>query len=242
MLVAFDRTAADRIAVALDCSEQDALDLARKLQGHAHWVKVGMTLYYATGPSIITALHKLGMRVFLDLKLHDIPHQVEGAAHSAARVGADLLTIHALGGAQMITAARQGIERAHMPVPTKLLAVTMLTSTSSAHMQELGIDRPLEDEVAHLAQLACGAGADGIVCSPREARRMRSLLGSRPMLVCPGIRPAGSPADDQARTATPQQALKDGATLLVVGRPITQAADPVAAFHSIRRDMACIYE
>ncbi len=229
---------ADRIAVALDCSEQDAINLAKQLQGHVRWLKVGMTLYYAAGPSIVKTLHELGMKVFLDLKLHDIPHQVEGAAYSAACIGADMLTIHALGGARMIEAARQGISRADKTGSCKLIAVTMLTSTSPAEMSDLGIHRSMDDEVEHLAQLACNAGADGIVCSPFELKRLRHSFGSDPMFVCPGIRPALSVPDDQVRTATPAQAIHDGASLLVVGRPITQAKDSVAAFQEILQEIA----
>ncbi len=229
--------AADRIAVALDCSEQDAYKLAETLQGHARWLKVGMTLYYAAGPSVVKALHGLGMKVFLDLKLHDIPHQVEGAAYSAACVGADMLTIHALGGARMIEAARQGISRADRTGSCKLIAVTMLTSTSPSEMRELGIHGSMDDEVEHLARLACDAGADGIVCSPLELKHLRHSLGSDPMFVCPGIRPASSVPDDQVRIATPAQAIHDGASLLVVGRPITQACDPVAAFEEIQQEI-----
>ena len=170
----------DRIIVALDCSADEAIVLGEKLAGHARWVKVGMTLYYAVGPAIIRSLHKLGFKVFLDLKLHDIPHQIQGAAASMAAAGADLITVHASGGADMMAAAVKGAHRAcredGRPDPL-VCGITVLTSMDHAALESIGIEvEPLE-QVTRLAKLAQEAGLSGIVCSPQEAAAMRELLG-----------------------------------------------------------------
>ena len=185
---------ADRVIVALDCSRERALELADLLGGHATWVKIGMTLYYACGPEIVDAMHDKGLKVFLDLKLHDIPHQIRGAAESASRAGADILSIHGLGGDAMVAAAREGVEAAAVDRDerTRLVSITVLTSMDQESLAKIGIDAPVADEVSRLATLACGAGSDGIVCSPQEAAAMRELLGSDALIVTPGVRPAGS--------------------------------------------------
>ncbi len=227
--------ARDRVIVALDCDKETALDLAAKLSGHASWLKVGMTLYYAEGPSIVQAFKDLGFKVFLDLKLHDIPHQVRGAARSASLAGADLLTVHGLGSGAMIAAAREGVEEAAevRGSRTELIAVTVLTSMSQESLSEIGVELPVADEAAKLAQLAVGNGTDGIVCSPMEAEAMRELLGPDALIVTPGVRPVGAALGDQTRVATPAAAIKSGASHLVVGRPITAADDPVRALENI---------
>ncbi len=227
--------ARDRVIVALDCDKETALDLAAKLSGHANWLKVGMTLYYAEGPSIVQAFKDLGFKVFLDLKLHDIPHQVRGAARSASLAGADLLTVHGLGSGAMIAAAREGVEEAAevRGSRTELIAVTVLTSMSQESLSEIGVELPVADEAAKLAQLAVGNGTDGIVCSPMEAEAMRELLGPDALIVTPGVRPVGAALGDQTRVATPAAAIKSGASHLVVGRPITAADDPVQALENI---------
>lgn len=227
--------ARDRVIVALDCDKETALDLAAKLSGHANWLKVGMTLYYAEGPSIVQAFKDLGFKVFLDLKLHDIPHQVRGAARSASLAGADLLTVHGLGSGAMIAAAREGVEEAAevRGSRTELIAVTVLTSMSQESLSEIGVELPVADEAAKLAQLAVGNGTDGIVCSPMEAEAMRELLGPDALIVTPGVRPVGAALGDQTRVATPAAAIKSGASHLVVGRPITAADDPVRALENI---------
>lgn len=229
----------ERIIVALDMGADDAQRLAHRLQGHARWVKVGMTLYYAEGPSIVQDMHKLGMKVFLDLKLHDIPFQIKGAARSASLAGADLLSVHALGSAEMIAQAREGVEEAARDKEerTQLVAITVLTSMDQAALSSIGVTLSVAEEVSRLARLAYGAGADGIVCSPQEARGMRSLLGTQARIVTPGVRPQGSEVSDQKRIATPQAALEAGASQLVIGRPITQAPDPIAAFDAIAHDL-----
>jgi orotidine-5'-phosphate decarboxylase len=231
----------DRIIVALDQPDlAAALECARQLIGHARWVKVGMTLFYAEGPASVRSLREMGFDVFLDLKLHDIPHQVEGAARSLASLGAGILTVHASGGAAMMEAAvrgaASGAAEAGVPAPA-VIAVTVLTSVDADTLASVGVADPLADQVAGLAALARTAGVAGVVCSPREAADMRALLGPRALVVTPGIRPPGSAAGDQARVATPSEALASGASHLVIGRPITAAADPVAAFDTIVRDL-----
>ena len=200
------------------------------------FVKVGMELFYAEGPSIVRRLKERGHKVFLDLKLHDIPHQIQGAAASMAAAGADLVTVHASGGADMMAAAVKGAHRAcredGRPDPL-VCGITVLTSMDHAALESIGIEvEPLE-QVTRLAKLAQEAGLSGIVCSPQEAAAMRELLGPDACIVTPGVRPQGAALGDQSRVATPASAFQAGASHLVIGRPITQAADPVAAFEEI---------
>lgn len=225
---------AGRIIVALDLPEREALALADVLPRGA-WLKVGMTLFYAAGPRIVSELKARGFRVFLDLKLHDIPHQVREAAAVLGELGADLLTVHAAGGADMVAAAREGLDR--VGAATKILAVTVLTSMDAAGLAQIGVGRLLPDQVRELARGSYAAGADGVVCSPLEARDLRAALGPEALIVTPGVRPAGANAGDQSRVATPGAAIKNGASHVVVGRPITQAADPAAAFEAIAADI-----
>lgn len=232
----------DSIIVALDMSDgAEALAMARKLQGTVGWVKVGMTLFYTEGPQIVRDLRGLGFKVFIDLKLHDIPHQVEGAARVLTRMGASLITVHAPGGRAMLEAAvkasREAADKFDIPRP-KIVAVTVLTSLDDAALAEIGVVRGAHDQVALLAGLAAEAGCDGVVCSPQEAEAMRALLGSEATIVTPGVRPAGSAAGDQARTATPAAAIAAGASHLVIGRPITGAADPAAAAKAIVKELS----
>ena len=232
-----DAEARERVIVALDCDREEALSLADALSGHAKWLKVGMTLYYAEGPSIVREFKERGFKVFLDLKLHDIPHQVRGAARSA---GADLLSVHGLGAGAMLQAAREGAEEAAEATGAeraKLVAITVLTSMDEAAMEQIGLTCPITDEAARLAALAKGSGIDGIVCSPREAAEMRELLGSDALIVTPGVRPAGAELGDQSRVATPAAAISAGASHLVIGRPITGAQDPVAAYEAIVEEL-----
>ena len=228
----------DRIIVALDQPDAAAaLECARALAGRAKWVKVGMTLYYSEGPDIVRQLRDLGFDVFIDLKLHDIPHQVRGAARVLGALGAGMLTVHASGGHEMITAAvegaRAGAEHAGVPAPA-VLAITVLTSIDVATLLQTGVARGPAEQVWELAGLASRAGADGVVCSPQEARDLRGMLGIGPLIVTPGIRPSwAATPDDQARTATPLSAIQAGASHLVIGRPITKVDDPAAAFDRI---------
>ena len=230
-----EQEARERIIVALDCDRTRALELAGKLSGHATWLKVGMTLFYAEGPDIVREFRKLGFKVFLDLKFHDIPHQVRGAACSAALAGADLLSVHGLGSGAMLAACREGAEEAaeQLGARPKLVAITVLTSMNQEALAQIGIDAPVAEEAARLASLAKVNGIDGIVCSPQEAHAMRQLLGEDALIVTPGVRPAGAALGDQSRVATPAAALKAGASHLVIGRPITSADDPVEAYEAI---------
>ena len=231
-----EQQARDAIIVAMDCDRETALDLADKLSGKAVWVKVGMTLFYRYGPAIVDDMRARGLRVFLDPKLHAIPFQIRGAAFSASLTGADILSIHGLGGAQMIAEGRAGAEEAAAErggERTKLVAISVLTSMDAEALASIGVESPIAEEVARLASLAVGAGSDGIVCSPQEAAEMRALLGPDALIVCPGVRPAGSAVGDQKRVATPAATIAAGASKLVVGRPITHADDPAAAFEAI---------
>ena len=228
--------ASDKIIIALDCSKERAFELADLLAGKATWVKVGMTLFYAEGPAIVDAMRERGLRVFLDLKVHDIPFQVQGAVRAASLTGADILSIHGLGSSAMIAAARKGAEEAAEQRGgdrTRLVAISVLTSMDQAALAEIGVESPVAEEVARLASLAYGSGSDGIVCSPKEAAEMRELLGPDALIVTPGVRPAGAEVGDQKRIATPAAAIAAGASKLVIGRPITGADDPVAAFDAI---------
>ncbi len=230
-----ENDARDRVIVAIDCDRDRALELADSLEGHARWLKVGMTLFYAEGPSIVQEFKRRGFKVFLDLKFHDIPHQVRGAARSAALAGADLMSVHGLGSGPMLTACREGAEaaaevRGDRP---RLVAITVLTSMNQDALDSIGVASPVAQEAARLAKLAQANGIDGIVCSPMEAAPMRELLGPDAWIVTPGVRPAGAELGDQSRVATPADAINNGASHIVVGRPITAAADPVAAFDAI---------
>ncbi|MDO4183108.1 MAG: orotidine-5'-phosphate decarboxylase [Coriobacteriia bacterium] len=237
MLTAFSNTPArERIIVALDCGKDEALALADKLAGHAVWMKVGMTLYYAHGPEVVRALKEKGFKVFLDLKLHDIPHQVKGAAKAVANSGADMMTMHTFGGVAMMQAAQEGVslsasERGASPIVT--LGVTVLTSMDDETLAGLGVGRSAADQVKALAEKAKEAQISGVVASPQEAAVLRGILGPDAYIVTPGVRPAGAALGDQSRVATPAKAFADGASHIVVGRPITQAEDPVAAFEAI---------
>jgi len=225
----------DRLAVALDFpSAEAALALVDRLEGRCRWFKVGMELYYAAGNSLIETLRTRGYDVFLDLKLHDIPNTVAGAVRSVTNAGAGLLTIHAGGGSAMLAAAAQA---ADVPGAPRLLAVTVLTSMDAAELAGVGIKVTPAQQVLQLAKLAQNAGIHGMVCSAEEVNLLRTEFGPEisagPMLAVPGIRPAGSAHGDQKRVATAAEAIARGASMLVVGRPITQAADPASAARAI---------
>lgn len=227
----------ERIIVALDLPDaEQALEVARALKGQVEWVKVGITLFDSEGPAIVRELRSLGFKVFVDLKLHDIPHQVDGACRVLTRVGADMLTVHASGGRTMLEAAvkatAEAAEKFHAPKP-RVVAVTVLTSIDDAALAEIGCGTAASEQVERLALLAWDAGCDGVVCSPVEAATMRELLGPDALVVTPGVRPAGESSGDQARVATPAEALEAGASHLVIGRPITGASDPAAAVRGI---------
>ena len=224
---------ASQLIVALDLpSAEIALDMADQLQGLCRWFKVGMELYYAAGNRIIEQLRERRLNLFLDLKLHDIPNTVAGAVRSVSGLGASLLTVHASGGERMMRAAA---EAANVPGAPSLLAVTVLTSIDAADLRAVGVADAPSAQVLRLAQLARAAGIDGLVCSADEVAALRHHMGPRARLVVPGIRPAGPEAgpDDQRRVATAAQAIARGASMLVVGRPITQAPDPARAATAI---------
>lgn len=227
--------AAQHIIVALDCAEDEALAIAQELKGSALWLKVGMTLFYTAGPRIVHTLRDMGFKVFLDLKLHDIPHQVQGAAYAASKTGADLLSVHGLGGTEMIRAAREGVDRADLG--TKIVAISVLTSMDEKNLESIGITRNVKDEVSALAHLSIQAGADGMVCSPQEVAVLRKQIGTQPWLVTPGVRPKTNELADQKRVATPKEAYDLGASHLVIGRPITQAHNRLQAFEAIVQEL-----
>lgn len=224
-----------RPIIALDLPGADeALELVARFGDEPLFLKVGMELFYAAGPSVVTRLKDAGHDVFCDLKLHDIPNTVRRAAASLARLGADLLTVHAAGGRAMMEAALEGLSgAANEP---SVVAITQLTSTSeqAMHSEQL-IEAPLERSVVHYARLAQSAGLAGVVCSAWEAGRIAEATGEGFLRVTPGIRPAGAAVGDQSRVATPESAAGLGSSAIVVGRPITQAEDPVTAYHTIKQ-------
>ena len=229
-------TARDRLIVALDLPDRAQVrQFLPRLESQCRWVKVGLELFVACGPAMVQELVESGWSVFLDLKLHDIPNTVANAVRSASALGASLLTVHAAGGPVMLRAALEaaaGEQRA-----PQLLAVTVLTSMHSEQLQATGIGREPAAQVELLARMGMDAGIDGFVCSPEEAARLRAMGGPGTTLVIPGIRPAGAALGDQKRVATPADALRAGASYLVVGRPIVQAADPAKAAAEILAEM-----
>jgi orotidine-5'-phosphate decarboxylase len=226
----------DRIIVALDAaSEAENAAAVARLRGHARWFKVGMRAFYRDAESSVSAVRGAGGRLFLDLKLHDIPATVAGAVSSLAPLSPELLTLHASGGPRMIEAARETVDR--LGLPTRLLAVTVLTSLSDMELEALGWTGGASAWAARWGRMAVDSGAHGLVCSAWEASGLRVLLGPDVLLVTPGIRPAGGDAQDQSRVQTPRAAVAAGADLLVVGRPLLQAADPVAAWRSLVADL-----
>lgn len=229
-----NRSATDRIIVALDgMTPEAALSFAAAVPD-LRWVKVGLELFVAGGPQVVQQLRDQGKRVFLDLKFHDIPATMAGACRSAARLGAELITVHACAGSEALRAAQaaasESAAAAGLPQPT-LLAVTVLTSWDPARFSaELAINEAVPDYVPRLAQLAAAAGIGGCVCSPLEVAALRAAHPEPFALVTPGIRPAGAARGDQQRVMTPAEAIRAGSSHLVIGRPITAAADPAEAF------------
>lgn len=226
------------LVVALDVSRADeALRLVEQLRGIAGMFKVGKQLFTAEGPQIVRRIRELGEEVFLDLKFHDIPNTVAAAAIEAMRLGVRVLNVHALGGREMMVrtadAVKQASEREGLRRPL-ILGVTVLTSHSQESLGEIGIDRSVEDEVTRLARLCSESGLDGVVASPLEIRAVREAVGRKDFVVLvPGVRPAGSDRNDQSRVMTPLDAINEGATFIVVGRPIVADKDPVAAARRI---------
>lgn len=226
-----------KVFVALDYpSAEQALPVALKLLPVNPCLKVGLELYVAAGPDFIARLNDAGAEIFLDLKFHDIPNTVAGAVRSATRLGVSYLNVHCGGGGEMMRAAAEACaeEAARVSVPKpKLLGVTVLTSLDDAGIQEIGFPRSASAQVKHFVELAKDSGLDGVVCSGQELILVRSLAGDKFVTMVPGIRPAGAGAQDQKRTLTPAEAVSAGAHCLVVGRPVTGAADPAAALKQI---------
>ena len=210
--------------------------MADRLSDQCQWFKVGLELFIAAGPAIVEKLAARGHSIFLDLKLHDIPNTVASAVRSAGSLGAGMLTIHAAGGSAMLAAAQNAV--AAMALPPQLLAVTVLTSMDESQLSATGVSRSPRDQVKLLAEMGMESGIRGFVCSPQEAVILRTLTGPEGILVTPGIRPVGSDQGDQQRIATPTMALQQGASFLVVGRPITQAPDPALAAEAVLLEIA----
>lgn len=222
-------TTAPQLIVALDVPSKIALSEALKsLPPNIHWVKVGLELFCAEGPKALKPLHERNMSIFLDLKLHDIPRTVERGVAAAAQHNVQLITIHATGGRAMIEAAAAAARKFGHQRPN-ILAVTALTSLQQSDLTDIGVARAMKEHVRALAKLAVDAGADGLVCSPHEVAMLREELGPAPLLVTPGIRAAGEEKGDQKRTLSAEEAVRAGATHLVVGRPILEAKDPAQA-------------
>jgi orotidine-5'-phosphate decarboxylase len=226
-----------RLIVALDVPDaESAGELVNGLERSCTWFKVGMELFTAAGPQVVESLVARDHSVFLDLKFCDIPNTVAGAVRSAAALGVRMLTVHAFGGPAMLEAAQAAL--AGFSNPPQLLAVTVLTSMDQAQLAAAGIRHSPAEQVELLAKLGLAAGIRGFVCSPQEVSTLRALAGPEAVLVVPGIRPAGVDPGDQKRLATPAEALRAGASYLVVGRPITLAADPAEAAEAILAEMA----
>ncbi|PLX41116.1 MAG: orotidine-5'-phosphate decarboxylase [Deltaproteobacteria bacterium] len=230
----------ERIIFALDVSQRaSALEWVERLSGHVGLFKVGLELFVSEGPSLVEEISSRGERVFLDLKFHDIPNTVAGAVRAAASCGPFIMNLHALAGSEAMRraaeAAKEGAERAGVE-PAKLIAVTVLTSHTADTLSELGIQGSPAGAVHRLANLAKDSGIDGVVASPMEAAMVREVWPSG-LIVTPGVRPAGSSLDDQSRVATPSGAADSGADYIVVGRPIRNAEDPVAAADAIAEEL-----
>lgn len=223
-----------RVIVALDFSRAaDALNLADRLQPQVCRLKVGKELFTAAGPQLVEKLMLKGFDIFLDLKYHDIPHTVAKACRAAASLGVWMINVHALGGRKMLMAAREAIP----PNSTRLIAVTLLTSMNQDDLADIGLQGQPEQIVERLARLTDDCELDGVVCSALEAARLRQLLGDNFCLVTPGIRLAGDQADDQKRITTPRHAMQNGSNYLVIGRPITQANDPLLMCQQINSEI-----
>lgn len=228
------RDVKNRVICAIDVAEMgDAAQLVRQVVPYVGMIKLGLEFFTANGAHGVEEIARLGVPIFLDLKFHDIPATVAGAVRSACALpGVELLTIHACGGAAMMEAACAARDDATVSRP-KILAVTVLTSMDEGDISQVGIDGSVEGQISRLATLARDSGVDGCVCSPMEIGMLRDALGSDMLLVTPGVRPASAASDDQKRTATPQEALNLGADYIVIGRPITHAANPAHAARDI---------
>jgi len=229
---------AARLIAALDTADPARAEAwSTALAGRVGLLKVGLELFVAGGPTVVG---RIGAHapLFLDLKFHDIPNTVAGAVRSACALGPAMLTLHAAGGPAMVAAAREAAESASGADRPAILAVTVLTSLDAATLADTGVAGGPVQQVLRLARLALAAGADGLVCSPQEVSRLRDAFGAAPMLVVPGVRPAGTPSGDQARVATPEAAIAAGADWIVLGRPLTRAEDPARAAEAVAAALA----
>ena len=226
------------LIVALDVQTRaEAVEKVKAIGDGVGFYKIGLELFTAEGPDVVKAVKDLGKRVFLDLKFHDIPRTVERAVRSGGKLGVDLMTIHSVGGRSMIRAAADAAAQFGEARP-RILAVTVLTSLDAGDLADIGVaGRTPADQVRAMASFATENGADGLVCSPMEVGALSRALKAGTLFITPGVRPAGSAVGDQKRVATPADAVRDGSTHLVVGRPILAAADPVAAARAIRAEM-----
>jgi orotidine-5'-phosphate decarboxylase len=225
----------NRVIAALDVADLAAAnDLAARIGDGASWVKVGLELFVGEGPAVVAAMRRANRRVMLDLKLHDIPETVARAMRRAVALGAELVTVHASGGRAMLAAAVAETRGS----AARVIAVTVLTSLDRADLAEIGAPGAVADRVARHARLAAECGCHGVVASPHEAALVRSIVPSEFLIITPGVRPAGEAQGDQKRTATPRAARAAGADLVVVGRPIRDAADPAAVARQIAADVA----
>lgn len=229
------------LIVALDVqTREEAVAKVKAIGDAVDFYKIGLELYTAEGPDVVKAVKDLGKRIFLDLKFHDIPRTVERAVKSGGKLGVDLMTIHSVGGKAMIRAAHEAAAEFGTSAP-RILAVTVLTSLDRSDLEDVGITgREPADQVMAMAKFAIDHGADGLVCSPREVGSLSRTLKAGTLFVTPGVRPRGADVGDQKRVATPADAVRDGATHLVVGRPILAAEDPVSAARQIRAEMESV--
>lgn len=226
-----------KVLIALDfATSEAALDFVKPLSPSECRLKVGKELFAVAGPEFVKSLVGLGFDVFLDLKYHDIPNTVAKAVQAAARMGVWMVNVHASGGSKMMKAAKEAL--AEFEKPPLLIAVTVLTSMQQEDLAEIGLDIEPKAQVLRLAKLTKSSGLDGVVCSAQEVEMLRAEIGSDFCLVTPGIRPAGSDVNDQKRIMTPKDALNSGSSYLVIGRPITQAPNPVQALQDINASIA----
>jgi len=233
-----------QLIVALDVPNmQAALDIVGRLEGRVRFFKVGSELFTTAGPDVIKQVRARGAYVFLDLKFHDIPNTVARVCRVAARYGVYMLTVHAAGGPAMVQAAAEAVRHEAGDERPRIIAVTVLTSIDDRLWRDqLGMGSSVSDSIVSLAQMAYGAGADGVVASPKDLVLIRESCGEELLIVTPGVRPTGAVTGDQARVATPADAVRDGADFLVVGRPIVAAQDPTAAAAAILAEMESAHD
>lgn len=227
-----------RVIVALDFPRgEQAVEFVDRLQPNSCRLKVGKELFTREGPALVRRFVDQGHDVFLDLKFHDIPNTVARACEAAAALGVWMVNVHASGGRKMMAAAREALGQGNENRPL-LIAVTVLTSMGQDDLESIGISADPQQQVLRLAELTKKSGLDGVVCSPREAASLRAQMGAGFKLITPGVRPAGASMDDQTRVLTPADAVREGADYLVMGRPITQADDPVKALEAVNRELS----